>query len=77
MNRLNDDHKFGTTMALNQTTSAEYGRFALNARRHTSPKTNASRETNITSRRYKPNGEYKESMFRTTVFFIYILILRH
>ncbi|CAF3348584.1 unnamed protein product [Rotaria sp. Silwood1] len=54
-NRINDDHKFSSTMALNQTTSGEYGRFTLGTTRHTSPTLNISRGTNIDSRRYRSN----------------------
>ncbi|CAF4034099.1 unnamed protein product [Rotaria sp. Silwood2] len=54
-NRITDDLKFSSTMTLNQTTSAEYGRFALATTRHTSPTLNTSRNTNIDSRRYQSN----------------------
>ncbi|CAM4941753.1 unnamed protein product [Rotaria socialis] len=50
-NRINNN----TTMALNQTTSGEYGRFAVAKTRQTSPRTNVLRDTNTDSRRYKSN----------------------
>ncbi|CAF0753747.1 unnamed protein product [Rotaria sordida] len=54
-NRMTDDHKFRSTMTLNQPTSRDYGHFALATTRHTSPTSHISRDTNIDSRRYQLN----------------------
>ncbi|CAF2130505.1 unnamed protein product [Rotaria magnacalcarata] len=59
-NRINNN----TTMTLNQTTSGEYGRFAVVKTRQTSPKTNVSRDTNTDSRRYKSNDIDIENSIR-------------